>query len=136
MGIHENNKNYFDILFIEPHKIIIQLGVYKLNPYNLKYDLKNRNIFTKYFHQDSECVIELIPCENNFYFMFLKAKVYMNILNQKIVLEKEPKTLWNFKQHTSKKKVYYKRFSKNKKLYYKNLENDELFSAFYLGWTI
>ena len=136
LGIHENNKNYFDILFIEPHKIIIQLGIYKLNPYNLKYDLKNRNIFTKYFHQDSECIIELIPCENKYYFMFLKAKVYMNILNQKIVLEKEPKTLWNFKQHTSKKKVYYKRFSKNKKLYYKNLENDELFSAFYLGWTI
>ena len=27
--IEQLNKNYFDILFIEPHKIIIQLGIYK-----------------------------------------------------------------------------------------------------------
>ena len=138
--ISENRKNrcYFNIKFIENDKIIISLGIYNLNIYNLNhnYDFKNRNIFTKFFNKTDENIIQLIPKNNYYYFMFIKHQLYININheNDTIILEKEGKTLWNFKKHNSKK-IYISRFSKNKKFYYKNLQNDEIYTNFYLGWS-
>lgn len=139
--ISENRKNtcYFNIQFIENDKIMIRLGIYYLNIYNLNhnYDFKNRNIFTKFFNQIDENRIQLIPKNGFYYFMFVKHQLYININpeNNSILLEKEGKTLWNIKKHTSNKNIYVSRFSKNKKFYYKNLKNDEIYTNFYLGWS-
>jgi len=139
--ISENRKNtcYFNIQFIENDKIMIRLGIYYLNIYNLNhnYDFKNRNIFTKFFNQIDENRIQLIPKNGFYYFMFVKHQLYININpeNNSILLEKEGKTLWNIKKHNSNNNIYGSRFSKNKKFYYKNLKNDEIYTNFYLGWS-
>lgn len=134
LKLDKSKKTYFDINFIEKYKIIINLGIYKLNKYNLLYEFKNRNLLIKLFNNLSENIIILIPNDNYYYMMFEKSKLFININNNLIDLNKERKTLWNFKENKNDKKIFVKRIKKNKKFYYKNLVNDEKYTNFYLGW--
>lgn len=127
-------KTYFDINFIQKNKIIISLGIYKINKYNLIYEFKNRNLLIKLLHNLSENIIILIPNDSYYYMMFEKSKLYININNNLIDLNKEKKTLWNLKRYYNNDKIYVTRYKKDKKFYYKNLSNDEKYTNFYLGW--
>ena len=66
--------------------------------------------------------------------MFEKSKLYININNNLIDLNKEKKTLWNLKRYYNNDKIYVTRYKKDKKFYYKNLSNNEKYTNFYLGW--
>lgn len=132
--VHKNKKTYFDIKFIEDHKIIISIGIYKFSRYNIIDEFKNRNLLIKMFNDISENVIELIPNSNLYYLRFLKNKLYLSLINEKLSISEKPITLWNFQEYLNKDKIYLKRYSKNKKFYYKNLKTNHNFTNFYLGW--
>lgn len=126
----------FDIQFIDKNKIIINLGIYKLNKFNIVNEFKNRNLFLKLLYDTSENIIDLIKNDNFYYMRFNKSQLFINIDENKIVLEKNKKTLWNLEKNVSKEKIYVTRYCKNKKYYYKNLENDNIYTNFYLGWGL
>ena len=86
------------------------------------------------FNDISENVIELIPNSNLYYLRFLKNKLYLSLINEKLSISEKPITLWNFQEYLNKDKIYLKRYSKNKKFYYKNLKTNHNFTNFYLGW--
>ena len=132
--LSNKKKTYFTIDFIDKDKIIIKLGIYKLNRYNISDNFKNRHLLIKLLYNDNENIIQLIPKHNSYNLQFLKSKLYLTCINNNLTLTEEPKTLWKFNKCNKKEKIYVKRIIKNKKIYYKNLKNNHLFTNFYLGW--
>ena len=134
LSINKNKKTYFDIKFIENNLISIHLGIYKFNKYNIEDKFTNRNLLIKLLNNKDENLIELIPCKNYYYFRFKKNKLYINQNNHQIIIESNPRTLWNYKKVENNHKIYVSRFVKNKKFYYKNLKTGNTFTNFYMGW--
>ena len=132
--LNNKKKTYFSIDFIEKDKIIIKLGIYKLNRYNISDNFKNRNLLIKLLYNNAENIIQLIPKDNYYILQFFKSKLYLTSENNYLTLTDQPKTLWKINKYSNKEKIYVKRVIKNKKIYYKNLKNNHLFTNFYLGW--
>ena len=132
--LNNKKKTYFSIDFIEKDKIIIKLGIYKLNRYNISDNFKNRNLLIKLLYNDAENIIQLIPKDNYYILQFFKSKLYLSSKNNYLTLTDQPKTLWKINKYSNEEKIYAKRVIKNKKIYYKNLKNNHLFTNFYLGW--
>lgn len=127
-------KSYFEIKEIDINKVIINLGIYNLNKYNLINDFKNRNLLIKLLYDQSENIIEMIKKDNLYYLKFQKNNLFINEKNNRIELNNKAETLWKINKYENKEKIYIKRYKKNKKFYYKNLNNNNVFTNFYMGW--
>lgn len=134
LTVNKQKKTFFDIKFIEKHKIIIKLGIYNFNKFNLCHEFKNRNLFIKLLYQFSENLIELIPKNNGYFMKFIKYNFYINLVNKKIQIEEKPSTIWILKKNNDDEHIFVKRYINEKKIYYKNMRNNENFTNFYLGW--
>ena len=82
-------------------KIIIKLGIYKLNRYNISDNFKNRHLLIKLLYNDNENIIQLIPKHNSYNLQFLKSKLYLTCINNNLTLTEEPKTLWKFNKYNN-----------------------------------
>lgn len=134
ISTHNKKKTYFKIDFISNNQIIIHLGIYKLNRYNITDNLKNRNLLIKLLYNNTENIITMIPKNNLYYLQFLKSKLYLTIKNNLLTLSDNASTLWKINKYKNTQKIYAKRIIKNKKIYYRNLETNNLYTNFYLGW--
>lgn len=134
ISTHYKKKTYFKIDFISNNQIIIHLGIYKLNRYNITDNLKNRNLLIKLLYNNTENIITMIPKNNLYYLQFLKSKLYLTIKNNLLTLSDNASTLWKINKYKNTQKIYAKRIIKNKKIYYRNLETNNLYTNFYLGW--
>ena len=134
MMLKKDKKTYFNIHFVNEKQIVISIGIYKFNRYNLLDKFRNRNLLLKLLSHNDESIIQLIPHDNYYYLQFIKNKLYINSKNNKIYLNSHPETLWNFKKYINHDKIFIKRFVKNNKFYYRNLHTGYVFTNFYLGW--
>ena len=132
--INNKKKTYFDINFLDDNKIIISIGIYKLNRFNLLNEFKNRNLLIKLLYDNTENIIQLVYHNDLCYLQFVKSKLYINAKNNNITLSAEPLTSWTLHKNNNNDQIYVKRFSKNKKFYYKNLKSGYIYTNFYLGW--
>lgn len=132
--LSDKKRTYFDIKLINHDKIIINLGIYRINRYNILNEFKNRNLFLKLMNDYNENLIQLEKSNNYYYMKFAKSKLYINSENNIIKLDNTPITKWYIGKYKNNKKMYFKKFHKNKKFYYRNLNNNNIFTNFYLGW--
>lgn len=130
-----NNKTLFQINNCNSDTIYIKKGIYYFMKYNLVSEFKNRNILINFLGDFNEKKIIKVYENNEMYLKFAKSSLFININNDKITLSNIKKNSWTFENHKyNNEYLYLKRFIKNKKFYYKNLENNEIFTNFYLGW--
>ena len=76
----------------------------------------------------------MIKKDNLYYLKFQKNNLFINEKNNRIELNNKAETLWKINKYENKEKIYIKRYKKNKKFYYKNLNNNNVFTNFYMGW--
>ena len=135
-----DNKTVFDIIKLKDSldKIEIKLGIYYMTKYNSKGKFRNENIFFKYIKDESEREIIKEDIDNNSFFIkFSKYNSYLsiNIKNDNFLDITSKKTnRWIFEKDDTKEYINVKRYIKNKKFYYKNIDNNIVFTNYYMGW--
>jgi len=127
----------------------IKLGVFYLTTYNIKGKLRNEKLLYKCIRDDSlrEIIIDEIDINNPCFIKFKKNDLYL-IANKENLLETTKdknnniffskwifENKFNSNEHENcNKYIKVKRFIKNNKFYYQNIENNEIFTNYYLGW--
>ncbi len=133
--LDSNKKTIFEIIEKEKEKeqIEIKLGIYYITRYNSLGKIRNLNIFMKYFRDDIErrLVKEEIVSKNIFYLKFLKYNTYFSIATE------NTKEKWTFeKVNFNSEYINYDRFIKGNKIYYRNIESNDVYTNYYLGWGL
>jgi hypothetical protein len=133
------NKTVFEISNLSNNIIEIKLGIYYLTRYNIIGHFRNENILLKYLKDETEKYIIKENIDNDsFYLKFKKYNYYISLNNEcNIDLTNNPKNKWIFEKVNIKDEyIEFSRFEKNNKFYYKNIKNNELYTNYYLGWSI
>jgi hypothetical protein len=133
------NKTIFEINNLSNNIIEIKLGIYYLTRYNIIGHFRNENILIKYLKDETEKYIIKENIDNDsFYLKFKKYNNYISLNNEcNIDLTNNPKNKWIFEKVNIKDEyIEFSRFEKNNKFYYKNIKNNELYTNYYLGWSI
>ena len=74
---------------------------------------------------------------NNFYIKFAKYGTYLSINDDNIDISYQKKNKWNFEHILNNQEyIYMTRFIKNNKFYYKNIDNNEIYTNYYMGWGL
>jgi len=141
-----NNRNNFNVaksLLSAKNSIKIKLGIYYFTRYNCISKFRNESIFLKYFNDEREKEIlkeDFNELDNSFLLKFIKYNSYLGI-NEKnnnlidIVMNKNYR--WTFeKVKNDNKYINCTRFIKNNKFYYKNVETNEIYTNYYMGWGL
>lgn len=146
----ENNRNNFNgslSLFsatnTENNTIKIKLGIYYFTRYNCISKYRNENIFLKYFNDERERELlkeDFNEMNNSFLLKFIKYNCYFGI-NEKntnlIDVTMNKNYRWTFeKVKNNNKYINCTRFIKNNKFYYKNIETNEIYTNYYMGWGL
>jgi hypothetical protein len=120
--------------------VIINLGIYFFTRYNCKNKFRNENILIKCYNDNIEKYIikENIDEYDNFYFKFAKYNNYLSInKDNNIDVTIKNTNKWFFeKNNNNDEYIYVTRFIKNNKYYYKNIENNEIYTNYYMGWGL
>ena len=119
--------------------IEINLGIYYITLYNTIGKFKNENIYFKYFKDEKEKMIikENIDEKNEFYLKFYKYNNYLFFKNNDYIdVSLKPTAKWTFEKVQQSEFIFCKRYIKNNKFYYQNIENNDIYTNFYLGWAI
>jgi hypothetical protein len=136
------NKTIFQIKEKDKLSIEIKLGIYNITRYNSIGKFRNESVLFKYLRdeKEKELIKEDICKNNSFYLKFLKYNFYFSV-NSK---NDETTDITNFKKSRwTFEKVNYKdpepyikatQIIKNNKIYYKNIETNEIYTNYYMGW--
>jgi hypothetical protein len=133
----DKNKTLFEINFKNNNIVEIKLGIYYLTRYNCKGKFRNENLLIKCLKDGGERDIlkENIDKDGSFFIKFLRYKTYLCINNDCLDNSISGVNRWIFeKADNSEEYIHVMKFTKNKKIYYKNIQNDEIFTNYYLGW--
>lgn len=137
--LSDNKKTYYDITTRNNNIIVIKLGIYTINRYNIIGKFRNEILLIKYFRDEREKEI-LLENENDFYYLkFLKHNLYLSLNNKfdKIEITNNKKNKWILEKIDIKDQfINCKRFIKNNKFYYQNIENDIIYTNYYKGWGL
>ena len=129
--------------FSDKNIIKIKLGIYYFTRYNCIGKFRNESIFMKYFNDDreKEILIEDFNIEDNsFLLKFIKYNCYLGIHEKNnnlidIVINKNYR--WTFEKVINNNQyINCTRFIKNNKFYYKNVETNEIYTNYYMGWGL
>ena len=132
LELSSNNKTMFEINNIIDNIISIQLGIYYLTKYNSISKFRNELTLIKCYNNNNEkyMVKEDIDENGSFFLKFIKYNNYFTVKNNK-------KSKWQFEKIICKDEyVYMTRYNKNNKFYYKNIENNEVYTNYYMGWGL
>jgi len=133
-------KTIFEINSTNNNTIIINLGIYFFTRYNCTNKFRNETILIKCYNDNNEKYIikENIDEYNNFYFKFTKHNNYLSInKNNNIDITSKRINKWNFEKIPNNEEyIYVIRFIKNNKMYYRNIENNEIYTNYYMGWGL
>jgi hypothetical protein len=153
LHLSDNQKTLFQIEFISSQVIRIYLGIYSLTNFNIG-DIKNKQYLLSLLPKQNEknIFIENDPsdtCSSNplhhIYLQFLNNQSYLSVKQYnpftKTVLHikkiKNSECLWNLEEYQPPSlipHIYFERICKNQKFYYKDLENQQVYTNFYMGW--
>ena len=125
-----NNKNNITI---------INLGIYYITRYNCISNFRNESILIKCYNDNNEKYIikEDIDEYDYFYIKFLKYNNYLSINTKSnaIDITNIKKNKWIFEKIEKKDEyIYVLRFIKNNKIYYQNINTNEIYTNYYMGW--
>ena len=122
----------------------IKLGVFYLTPYNCRGKFRNEKLLYQCLKDESmrEIILEEIENRNidSYFIKFKKNNLYLSINNKndknifEISKEKDDCAKWVFEKTNHEKFIKVVRFIKNNKFYYKNIQNNEIYTNYYLGW--
>jgi len=132
LELSSNDKTMFQINNIIDNVISIQLGIYYLTKYNSISKFRNELTLIKCYNNNNEkyMVKEDIDENGSFFLKFIKYNNYFTVKNNK-------KSKWQFEKIICKDEyVYMTRYNKNNKFYYKNIENNEVYTNYYMGWGL
>ena len=130
--INEKSKNIIEI----------KLGIYFITFYSTIGKFRNETIYSKYFkdEKEKELIKEYTNESNSFYLKFAKYNNYLNIKknNDYADISIKPEFKWIFEkiEYEDKEFIYLKRELKNNKFYYTNIEYGDIYTNYYLGWSI
>jgi len=139
----DSKKTMFEIYNVHESLIFIQLGIYYLTRYNCISNFRNpillSNCFT--FHNEKYIIKEFLNDTNNnqFYLKFLKYNNYLSIdgNNTSINVSNNKVSLWTFEKVIQTNDfLFMERIIKNNKIYYKNIETNEIYTNYYMGWGL
>jgi len=126
---------------IDDKIVKINLGIYYFTRYNCIGKFRNENIFLKYFNDEREKDIlkeDFNKLDNSFLLKFIKYNCYLGI-NEKnsnlldVCMNKNNR--WTFeKAKNDNKYINCIRFIRNNKFYYKNVDTNEIYTNYYMGW--
>jgi hypothetical protein len=132
----KNNKN--NIIYE------ILLGIFYLTKFNCKGLFRNENLVMQCLKDINERMIifDEIDSENICYIKFLKYNNYLSInknIENTLEISKNKETKWKLEKVEIKDKIKNKfikvrRYLKDNKYYYQNIENNEIYTNYYLGW--
>jgi hypothetical protein len=141
LKLSSEKKTIFEINDSKLNKngIIIKLGIYFITYYSILGKFRNENIYIRYFKDEKEKeIIKEKSNENNYF--YLKFAKYNNYLSLKsddyIFISPKSEYKWIFEKVENKKYFYFKRILKNNKFYYINIENENIYTNYCLGWGI
>ena len=137
--LSDENKSIFEINCLDNNIIEIKLGIYNLTRYNIIGQFSNETILLKSLKDDTEkYIIKENIDKDSFYLKFKKYNNYISYNNEfNIEVTNSTKNRWIFEEINIKDEyVECTRFEKNNKFYYKNIENNDLYTNHYLGWSI
>ena len=134
------NKTIFQIKEKDKLSIEIKLGIYNITRYNSIGKFRNESMLFRYLRDDKERELMKIDiCKNNsFYLKFLKYNFYFSVNSKNdetIDITNFKKSKWIFEK-VNYKDPYIKAIQiiKNNKIYYKNVETNEIYTNYYMGW--
>ena len=149
LTLSENKKTIFEINSINIDKelfseniIVINLGIYYFTRYNCTNKFRNESILIKCYNNNNEKYIlkENIDEHNNFYIKFIKYNNYLSINkkdNNYIDITSQKINKWTFDTIINNDEyIYVTRFIKNNKFYYKNINTNEIYTNYYMGWGL
>ena len=139
LTLSKDEKTIFEINDIDNNMIIINLGIYFFTRYNCASKFRNENILINCYNNENEKFIKKDDIDdlNNFYFKFVKYNNYLSINKGSITVTSKKISKWKFEKIISTGEyIYVTRFIKNNKFYYKNIENNEVYTNYYMGWGL
>jgi hypothetical protein len=139
--ILSDNKTCFEIYEKDNNIIEIKLGIYYFNRYNCISKFRNENIFIKYFKDNKEREIlkeDISRINNSFLLKFIKYNCYLNVKNNSSIdINTNKNDRWIFEKVNNKSEyINCTRFIKNNKFYYKNIDTNEIYTNYYMGWGL
>jgi len=129
-------KSVFEINFENKNICSIKLGVYYLTNENYTKNFKNEHALLKCYKNENYKSISIIDCEyennNGINLYFLNNEV------DKKCFSIDGNKIWKFEEISYKSDEYFyvKRFIKNDKYYYQDINTNQIYTNFYLGWGI
>jgi hypothetical protein len=139
LRLSNDEKTIFEINHINTNIIIINLGIYFFTRYNCITKFRNENILINCYNNENEKFIIKDDTDNlnNFYFKFIKYNNYLSINKDNITITSKKINKWKFEKIISEDEyIYVTRFIKNNKFYYKNIQNNEIYTNYYMGWGL
>ena len=136
-------KQLFEINFSSKNNNVfeIKLGLYNLSKYNAYGKFRNEAILYKNMKDESEKILmkdDLKEEQGSFYIKFIKYNNYLSIssrLIDNIDTTIKCENRWIFEKAEKKAEfITVTRFIKNNKYYYKNIDTEEIYTNFYMGW--
>ena len=118
------------------------IGIYYLTKFNYKGNFSNKNLIIQCLKDKNERIIifEELDENNICYIKFLKYNNYLSInknIKNSLEISKLKETKWKLeKANHENNNEYIKvtRFLKDNKYYYQNIETEEIYTNYYLGW--
>ena len=139
LSLSSTKKTLFEKIEINNENKIfyIMQGIYYLSKYNLNGNFKNESVLIKNMLSDNE---RYIICDGSdkdgYYIKFLKHNEYMSIHDDNLISTSNKKSRWIFeKPFYDKDIIHVKRYQKYGRYFYKNIDNNEIYSNIYLGWS-
>jgi hypothetical protein len=139
LKLSNDKKTIFEVNNVSASANIINLGIYFFTRFNCIGEFRNENVLLKCYNDNNEkyIITEDIDEYNNFYIKFAKYGTYLSINDDNIDISHQKKYKWNFESILNNQEyIYMTRFIKNNKFYYKNIENNEIYTNYYMGWGL
>jgi hypothetical protein len=140
LQISSTKKTLFEKIVINNENKIFYImnGIYYLSKYNVNGNFKNESVLIKNMLLDNE---KYITCDSSdkdgfYYIKFLKYNEYLSVLDNNLITTSYKKSKWIFEKPVCDKDVIsVKRYQKYGRYFYKNIDNNEIYSNIYLGWS-
>ena len=140
LQISDTKKTLFEKIVINNENKIfyIMQGIYYLSKYNVNGNFKNESVLIKNMLSENEryIICEDVDKDGFYYIKFLKYNEFLSIHDNNLISTSYKKSKWIFEKPVYDKDVIrVKRYQKYGRYFYKNIDNNEIFSNIYLGWS-
>lgn len=136
--LNSESKSVFEIKFENKNLCSIKLGVYYLTNENFSKNFKNEHTLLKCYKNENYKSVYIVDCGSDEESNDNKNLYFLNNEGNKKYFSIDGNKRWKFEEipYKSNEYFYVKRFIQNDKYYYQDINTNEIFTNFYLGWGI